>query len=44
MNASKVSFDNVVNSLNRENQTISAGNIIEGQRRNIRLVGDFRSL
>ena len=42
MNASKVSFDNVVNSLNRENQTISAGNIIgEGQRRNIRLVGEI---
>ncbi len=42
MNASKVSFDNVVNSLNRENQTISAGNIIgEGQRRNIRVVGEI---
>ena len=42
MNASKVSFDNVINSLNRENQTISAGNIIgEGQRRNVRLVGEI---
>ncbi len=42
MNASKVSFDNIINSLNRENKTISAGNIIgDGQRRNIRIVGEI---
>ena len=42
MNASKVSFNNIVNSLNRENKTISAGNILgDGQRRNIRIIGEI---
>jgi len=42
MNASTISFDDIVNSLQRENSTISAGNIIgDGQRRNIRIIGEI---
>ena len=40
MTASKVSFNDIINSINKENSTISAGNIISNnQRRNVRLIG-----
>ena len=42
MTASKVSFNDIINSINKENSTISAGNIISNnQRRNVRLVGEI---
>lgn len=42
MNASKVSFDNVVNAIRAENTTISGGNIISnGLQKNIRVIGEI---
>jgi len=42
MTAAKVSFNDILNSVTKENNTISAGNIISnGQRRNIRLIGEI---
>ena len=42
MMAAQVSFDDVINAINRENMTTSAGNLItSGQRRNIRIVGEI---
>lgn len=42
MTASKVSFDNIVNAVRAENNTISAGNVIvNGQRKNIRVLGEI---
>ncbi|PRX57134.1 efflux RND transporter permease subunit [Flagellimonas meridianipacifica] len=42
MMAAKVSFDDVINTISRENMTTSAGNLItSGQRRTIRIVGEI---
>ncbi|MGY5850734.1 efflux RND transporter permease subunit [Salegentibacter sp. F14] len=42
MTASKVSFDDIVNSVNAENRTISGGNIItSGAQKNIRIIGEI---
>lgn len=42
MMAAKVSFDDVISTINRENMTTSAGNLIaSGQRRTIRIVGEI---
>ncbi|MDC6366288.1 MULTISPECIES: efflux RND transporter permease subunit [Flavobacteriaceae] len=42
MTAAKVSFDDIINAINRENMTTSAGNLISsGQRRTIRIVGEI---
>ena len=42
MTASKVSFNDIINSINKENSTISAGNIISNnQRRNVKLIGEI---
>jgi len=42
MAASKVSFNDILNSIRGENNTLSAGNIIaDGQRRNIRVIGEI---
>lgn len=42
MMAAQVSFDDVINAINRENMTTSAGNLItSGQRRTIRIVGEI---
>ena len=42
MTALKVSFNDIINSINKENSTISAGNIISNsQRRNVRLIGEI---
>lgn len=42
MMASKVSFDDVINAINRGNMTMSAGNYItSGQRRTIRILGEI---
>jgi len=44
MMASKVSFDDVTNAINRGNMTMSAGNFISsGQRRTIRILGEINS-
>ncbi|MCF6278982.1 MAG: efflux RND transporter permease subunit [Flavobacteriaceae bacterium] len=44
MMAAKVSFDDVINTISRENTTISAGNLISsGQRRTIRIIGEIES-
>ncbi|PHR73586.1 MAG: copper transporter [Lutibacter sp.] len=44
MMAAKVSFDDVINAINRENTTISAGNLISsGQRRTIRIIGEIET-
>jgi multidrug efflux pump len=44
MMAAKVSFDDVINTINRENITMSAGNLItSGQRRTIRIIGEVES-
>ncbi|HEY5687303.1 MAG TPA: efflux RND transporter permease subunit [Yeosuana sp.] len=44
MMASKVSFDDVINAINRGNMTMSAGNFISsGQRRTIRILGEINS-
>ncbi|MEM9678847.1 MAG: efflux RND transporter permease subunit [Bacteroidota bacterium] len=42
MMAAQVSFNDVINSINNENSTISAGNLItSGQRRTIRVIGEI---
>jgi multidrug efflux pump subunit AcrB len=42
MMATKVSFDDIVNTINRGNATMSAGNFItSGQRRTIRIIGEI---
>lgn len=42
MMAARVSFDDIINTINRENVTTSAGNLItSGQRRTIRIVGEI---
>ena len=42
MMAAKVSFNDIINSINNENLTTSAGNLIaSGQRRTIRIVGEI---
>ncbi|NOY47789.1 MAG: efflux RND transporter permease subunit, partial [Chlorobi bacterium] len=44
MMAAKVSFDDVINTISRENITMSAGNLItSGQRRTIRIIGEIES-
>lgn len=44
MMASKVSFDDIINTISRENMTMSAGNLISsGQRRTIRIIGEIES-
>lgn len=43
MTASKISFNDIMNSIGAENATISAGNIIaDGQRRSIRIIGEIK--
>ncbi|AWX44737.1 Nodulation protein NolG [Flagellimonas maritima] len=42
MMAAQVSFDDIINTISRENMTTSAGNLItSGQRRTIRIVGEI---
>ena len=42
MTASQVSFDNILNAIRAENNTISAGNVItDGLRKNIRVLGEI---
>ena len=42
MMAAKVSFDDIINTIRNENNTISAGNVItSGQRRTIRVLGEI---
>ncbi len=42
MMAAQVSFDDIINAVNRENTTVSAGNLItSGQRRTIRVIGEI---
>lgn len=44
MMAAQVSFDDIINTINRENMTLSAGNLItSGQRRTIRILGEIES-
>jgi len=44
MTASKVSFDNILNAIRSENNTISAGNVIsDGLRKNIRVLGEIQN-
>ena len=44
MTAAKVSFNDILGSISKENSTISSGNIVMGgQRRNIRLTGEIES-
>jgi multidrug efflux pump len=44
MMASKVSFDDIISTINRENMTMSAGNLISsGQRRTIRIIGEIEN-
>ncbi|MDB9961372.1 efflux RND transporter permease subunit [Oceanihabitans sp.] len=44
MMAAKVSFDDIINTINRGNMTMSAGNLItSGQRRTIRIIGEIDS-
>ncbi len=44
MMAAQVSFDDIINTINRENMTTSAGNLISsGQRRTIRIIGEIES-
>ena len=44
MTASKVSFDNILNAIRSENNTISAGNVItDGLRKNIRVLGEIKN-
>ena len=43
MMASKVSFGDVMQAIRNENSTVSAGSIIaNGQRRNIRVIGEIQ--
>lgn len=42
MMAAQVSFDDIINTISRENMTMSAGNLItSGQRRTIRVIGEI---
>ncbi|WP_346883176.1 efflux RND transporter permease subunit [uncultured Algibacter sp.] len=42
MMAAQVSFDDIISTINRENMTMSAGNLItSGQRRTIRIIGEI---
>ncbi|GAA4972365.1 efflux RND transporter permease subunit [Algibacter aquimarinus] len=44
MMAAKVSFDDIINTISRENMTMSAGNLIaSGQRRTIRIIGEIEN-
>ncbi len=44
MTAAKVSFNDIIGAISRENTTISGGNIVSGgQRRNIRLTGEIEN-
>jgi len=44
MMASQVSFDDIINTITRENLTMSAGNLISsGQRRTIRIIGEINN-
>ena len=44
MTAAKVSFNDIIGAISRENTTISGGNVVlGGQRRNIRLTGEIES-
>ncbi|TXE12730.1 efflux RND transporter permease subunit [Seonamhaeicola algicola] len=44
MMAAQVSFDDIINTINRENVTMSAGNLISsGQRRTIRIIGEIEN-
>ena len=44
MMAAQVSFDDIINTISRENITMSAGNLItSGQRRTIRILGEIES-
>ena len=44
MMASKVSFGDVIQAIRNENSTVSAGSIISnGQRRNIRVIGEIQN-
>ncbi|MFI1771122.1 efflux RND transporter permease subunit [Thalassobellus citreus] len=44
MMAAKVSFDDIINTISRENVTMSAGNLItSGQRRTIRILGEIEN-
>jgi len=44
MMAAQVSFDDIINTISRENMTMSAGNLItSGQRRTIRIIGEIDS-
>ncbi len=44
MMAAQVSFDDVINTISRENMTMSAGNLISsGQRRTIRVIGEIET-
>ena len=44
MTASKVSFGDIINAVNLENQTISGGNVVSGGiQKNIRILGEIRN-
>ncbi len=44
MMAAQVSFDDIINTISRENMTMSAGNLItSGQRRTIRILGEIEN-
>ncbi len=44
MMAAQVSFDDIINTISRENMTMSAGNLIaSGQRRTIRIIGEIET-
>jgi multidrug efflux pump subunit AcrB len=44
MMAAQVSFDDIINTISRENMTMSAGNLISsGQRRTIRVIGEIEN-
>lgn len=44
MTAAKVSFNDIIGAISRENTTISGGNIVSGgQRRNVRLTGEIEN-
>jgi multidrug efflux pump subunit AcrB len=44
MMAARVSFDDIINTISRENMTMSAGNLItSGQRRTVRILGEIEN-
>ena len=44
MMAAQVSFDDIINTISRENMTMSAGNLItSGQRRTVRIIGEIET-